>query len=412
MVGSAALTFGSFAAPIAMVGVVWPDVRDRFGQSLGTLGLVSLVYGLARMSTSGSGRVVGRRVGVGTAFVASLGCLIAADLVVAGATRWAAFLVGIVGVGVVSGLLDSLGAGVVATLGDVGDSGLIHGAYGVGATIGPLAVAVVPDWRWSFVLAAMLAGAAVVPAVAVRRSWPLPPDDGDREKRDDADHGHDAGGSVTDPGRTTRGRAAGSAAARGRPAPGVVVSLTVFALFVAAEVTFGNWGFTYLTEARSISDGAAAIGVSGYWAGTTAGRLGLAWGPFRALVDRLGLVVLVVAALAAVVAASVAPVGLVVVATTAAGTCVAPVVPTLAARTAGRVGTRLASRVAGWQLLAANVGAIGVPAATGLLVDRVGPAVVIVVVASTLAVGIGPLVVARRITRTEPGTATASTSPA
>ncbi len=65
VVGSCSVTFLSFAMPVSMLGVMWPDVRERFGQSLGALGVVSLVYGLSRMSTSGSGRVATRRFGIG-----------------------------------------------------------------------------------------------------------------------------------------------------------------------------------------------------------------------------------------------------------------------------------------------------------------------------------------------------------
>ena len=65
VVWSCSVTFLSFAMPVSMLGVMWPDVRERFGQSLGTLGVVSLVYGLSRMSTSGSGRLATRRFGIG-----------------------------------------------------------------------------------------------------------------------------------------------------------------------------------------------------------------------------------------------------------------------------------------------------------------------------------------------------------
>ena len=111
VVGSCSVTFLSFAMPVSMLGVMWPDVRERFGQSLGALGVVSLVYGLSRMSTSGSGRVATRRFGIGRCFIAALIGLIAADLIVASATSWATFLLGVAGIGVVSGLLDSVGRG-------------------------------------------------------------------------------------------------------------------------------------------------------------------------------------------------------------------------------------------------------------------------------------------------------------
>ncbi len=367
VVGSSAVTFLSFAMPVSMLGVMWPDVRERFGQSLGTLGVVSLVYGLSRMSTSGSGRLATRRFGIGACFLAALVGLIAADLVVASATSWTMFLLGVSGIGVVSGLLDSVGAGVVATLGDVGDAGVIHGFYGVGATIGPLVVALVPDWRWSLVVAAVFAVAALAVAVRARAEWPPPP----------ADTEHD------DAGRP--------------PTKATVVSLTVFCAFVALEVTIGNWLFTYLDEGRSISEGIAAVAVSGFWGGTMTGRLLLGSPRIRETIDRVGLIPCALVSATGIAFATVAPSVIVIAAAALAGLALAPLIPTLSARTAHRVGVAHAQRVAGWQLLAANVGAIGVPSLTGVVVDRTGPGAVIVIALLVYVAGVPALLAARRL---------------
>lgn len=367
VVGSSSVTFLSFAMPVAMLGVMWPDVRERFGQSLGALGLVSLVYGLSRMSTSGSGRVATRRFGIGSCFVAALIGLIAADFVVAGSNSWAMFLVGFSGIGLVSGFLDSVGAGVIATLGNVGDAGVIHGFYGVGATIGPLVVAVVPDWRWSLVVASGFAAAAVVVAVRAGTHWPSPPVP--------AHH-------------VELGRP---------PTRATMISLAVFCSFVAVEVTVGNWLFTYLDEGRTISKGIAAVAVSGFWGGTMTGRLLLGSPRVREAVDRAGLVPCAVTAAAGIALVSVAPSVTVVGAAALAGIALAPLVPTLSARTAQRVGVEHAQRIAGWQLLAANVGAIAVPSLTGLVVDATGPGAAIVIALVVVASGLPALLAAARV---------------
>lgn len=364
-VRSSSLTFLAFAMPVSMFGVMWPDLRDRFGQSLGALGIVSLVYGMARMSTSGLGRRATARYGIGPCFIAALALLAGADLLASAATSWAMFLTGVAAIGIVSGLLDSVGAGVIATLGDVGSAGTIHGSYGVGATIGPLVVAAVPDWRLSLVVAAVVATTALVVAVRARRTWPDPP------------------------------RAAVTADTGPAPRRATLLSLTMFFAFIALEVTFGNWLFTYLTEARSVGDTVAAIGVSGFWGGTTVGRLLLVSGRVRDVTDRLGMPALAVAGMSATLLTTVAPGPVVVVATTAVGLSIAGIVPTLSARTADRVGAEHAQKVSGWQLLAANAGAIGVPFLTGELIDAFDARVTIVVVLVVFALGLPTLVVAR-----------------
>lgn len=364
-VRSSAVTFMAFALPVSMFGVMWPDVRDRFDQSLGTLGTVSLVYGVARMSTSSMGRAATRRWGIGRCFIAALAALAGADLVVAGAASWPMFLIGVALIGVVSGFLDSVGAGFIAALGDVGSAGVIHGSYGVGATVGPLVVAGVPDWRWSLVIAAVIAVGALALAITARRSWPSPTDT-----------------TVTE--------------SHGRPPLGpTALSLTMFFAFVALEVTFGNWLFTYLTEARSIGDTIAAVGVSGFWGGATIGRLSLVSERFRRLADRLGMPMLAVSGVVATLLTTIAPGFSVVVATTAVGLSLSAIVPTLSARTADRVGAEHARRVSGWQLLAANAGAIGVPFLTGELIDASDARITIVVVIVVFVVGFPALLAAR-----------------
>jgi len=364
-VRSSALTFLAFAMPVSMFGVMWPDVRDRFDQSLGALGTVSLVYGLSRMSTSGLGRRATRHISIGACFISGIVLLVVAGLLTSGATSWTMFLVGVGAIGVVTGLLDSVGAGVIATLGDVGSAGIIHGSYGVGATIGPLVVAAVPDWRMSLVVAAIVGVLALALAIRAREAWPDPP----------------AVAVSTDVGRVPRRATA--------------ISLMMFFAFISLEVTFGSWLFTYLTESRLIGDTVAAIGVSGFWGGTMVGRLLLVSERVRLLADRVGMPALAVAGMAATALTTAAPGAAVIVTTTAVGLSIAGIVPTLSARTADRVGAEHAQKVSGWQLLAANVGAIGVPYLVGELIDVHGADVTIIVVLAVFALGLPTLVIAR-----------------
>lgn len=364
-VRSSALTFLAFAMPVSMFGVMWPDVRDRFDQSLGALGTVSVVYGISRMSTSGLGRQATRKLSIGACFMAGIVLLVVAGLITSAASSWPMFLVGVSAIGVVTGLLDSVGAGVIATLGDVSSAGIIHGSYGVGATLGPLVVAAVPDWRMSLVVAAIVAVLALALAVRARHAWPSPP--------------------------------VAAATNESGPAPrrATALSLMMFFAFISLEVTFGSWLFTYLTESRRIGDTVAAIGVSGFWGGTMVGRLLLVSPRFRTLTDRVGMPALAIAGMIATALSTVAPGPTVVVATTAVGLSIAGIVPTLTARTADRVGAEHAQKVSGWQLLSANVGAIGVPFFVGSLIDVHGAQVTIIVVLIVFALGLPTLIAAR-----------------
>ncbi len=370
---SAAVSFAAFALPASMLGVLWPDVRAEFGRSLGALGVVSLTYGLARMTTATTGRPLARRLGLGRAFPLVLGVLAVSCAGLALAPSWPLFLAGAVGIGVASGSLDSLGATFISTREEVGSAGLVQGAYGIGATIGPLAVAVLPGWRAPVASCLAVAVVAIGLAVHVRGGWP------------------DVSAAEDHSAPTTVAR------------PAVVLSLVAFAAFVAAEVTMGQWAYTWLADQRGLSPGSAATAVSAYWGGMTLSRLALARPRVSGLVDRRGLAPFIAGAGLVLGALAVAPAGLAVVVTGALGVCLGPTIPSLFATTSRRVGRRLAARMAGWQLLATNVGAIGLPAATGWLVDRRGPGVILPVVAmALLGVGLPTLLALRRLPSVTP----------
>ncbi len=331
---------------------------------------MSLVYGVARMSAATSGRTLVSRFGSGPSFVVALGCLVAVVAALAGSPSWLAFLAGVAGLGVVSGVLDSLGAGFITAVARLGTAGLIHGSYGVGATVGPLVVAVVAGWRWALLVASLFAAVALWTAWTARRSWPAPVDvEGDSGSRPAVPLG-----GVT-----------------------VALSLALFAVLVAVEVTAGQWAFTYLTDHRSVSAGPAAVGVSGFWGGTTIGRLLLSRPQLAVMVERVGLPAFGVVAAVLLVGVWRFPAPVAVVALALAGLALAPVVPSLFADTAQRVGVIHAARVAGWQLLATNLGAIAVPSLTGVLVSAGGPGVVVwVLLATVVALALPLLVVVTR----------------
>lgn len=363
----AAAIYACFALPISMIGVIWPEVRAEFDQSLGTLGLVSLIYGVSRMSSATTGRLFIERIGTGRGFLLAFTALAASIALLAGSPSWPVFLAAVALVGVCSGILDSIGAVFISTLGDIRSAGLIHGFYGFGATVGPLGVAVLPGWRWPLLAALGITIVVLLVVFAVRNHWP------------------DTG--------TTAAEAATALAATSNTlmSPAVIVSLLLFVAFVATEVTAGQWAFTYLTEARRAGDQQAAVAVAGFWAGLMVGRLIMAQTTVSALIARLGLAKLAATAAMAtgglwVVPAAMAPVFLALI-----GIALAPIVPTLFATTASRVASDQVPRTSGWQLVATNVGAIAIPSLTGGLVEWTGPGIVVVVVFVMLAVFGAPL---------------------
>lgn len=359
--------FLSFGAPIGMLGAGWPEARALFDRSTGSLGVVAAGYGLGRLVTATSALPILRRWHIRTATVALAACLAAAGAVVALTRTFAVLVVAFTIIGLVSGCLDALGNRFQTVVRSVGSAGLMFGAFGVGATLGPVLVAAV-GWTPAF---GVTAGVAVVAAVlaaprAVR--WP------DALDRGEPPHGEHSRIHV--------------------PGWVVALSLSLFGIYCGMEVTTGNWGASYLEGHRGVEGATAALAMSGFWAGMTLGRLGLGLvsGPGRPLSARQVLVGSGVLALVVYVAIPFAPVPVAVGLFTVAGLSLAAMFPTLMSTTADRVGVAATGRVMGWQLLSANVVELGLSAVVGIGVTRSGPAAPAVALAVMSIIGL-PLLV-------------------
>lgn len=355
-----AVVFLAFGAPIGMIGAAWPEGRLRVDRPAEALGLVVTGYGLGRLATSATAVTILRRVAIGPA-TALAALLLAGSVATLAITRSFAVLVAAAtALGLVSGVLDSLGNRYQTAIRDVRQAGYVFGAYGVGATAFPALVAAT-SWSVGFLAAAVVAVVAAALALAPGVDWPA-----------DLDERPGIGAAVVE---TTEDAVLPARAAAGAPTPArapgplprsaVVTSLAAFALVCTLEIVTGNWAATYLRDGRGASEDAAAYALSGFWAGITLGRLVLGrlpGGP-RRIVGASGLATAVLIAVVPLL-----PVDVVLVLYTAIGLTLAPVFPTLMSTTADRVGTGWAGRVGGWQLLSANLAGTALGALLGVVV--------------------------------------------
>lgn len=341
------LIFLSFGAPIGMLGAGWPEARHLFGQSSGALGIAAAGYGMGRLVTATSALPILRRWHIRRAN-AVLGAALATSAAVVAVTRsFPVLVVAFTCIGLASGCLDALGNRFQTVVRSVGSAGLMFGSFGVGATLGPILVAVT-SWTPAFLVSAAVA--ALAAASASRRSvaWP--------GELQEAEPPHGDHSKVTVPRWV------------------VALSLSLFGLYCGLEVTTGNWGATYLEGHRGVSGAGAAWAMSGFWAGMTLGRLGLGLvtGPGRPLTAQRVLVLSGTSAMVVYVAIPFAPVPVAVALFSLAGVSLAAMFPTLMSTTADRVGVAATGRVMGWQLLSANVVELGLSAIVGVAVNQAG----------------------------------------
>ncbi|MCB0958237.1 MAG: MFS transporter [Acidimicrobiales bacterium] len=354
------LAYLSLGAPIALLGVGWPGARERFGASEGALGLVVLGYGLGRLATSPTALAILRRWHIRTATSALLAGVAVSGIAIATTRSYAVLVGAMTALGLLTGAADSLGNRYQSVIRDVGAAGLAFGSYAVGSTLGP-AVLAITSWPVAFAasagLAALTAGLALRPTLAWPDALDAPEPPRSRADRFDV------------------------------PATAIALSLAVFAFYSGLEVVTANWAASYLEGHREMAADAAALAMSGFWAGMTVGRFGLG-----ALSRRAGLAparILTGAGLALAVLyllLPTAPLPVSVAALALAGLAISVVFPTLSSSTADRVGVAAAGRMVTMQLLVANVSATALSYAVGAGVDRIGTGVPGVVFA-VLAVG-------------------------
>jgi fucose permease len=347
--------FVSLGLPDGALGVAWPSMRGSFDRPLGDLGVVLALNTVGYLGGSTSVAAVARR--VGTPVVMSAAMVVAAGAMALWVLTgwWLVLLAAALVLGVSRGATDAGLNAYVALHGGVRRLGVLHGAYGVGTSLGPLVVLVslaAGTWRPAWIAIAALDAVVGGLTWRWRAAWPAdvvvaPPttDDGDGNGND---------------------RQAGW--------PAVAVTMACFAALVGAEFSTGTWSYTLLTDGRGMDDTAAGLWVASYWAGLTVARFALG-----AVGDRFDRVSVLHASCAlALIGVGLLwwdPGGTGVFGLPLAGAGFASVFPTLVALMPDRLGVHRSSAVIGWSVAAASLGGTAVAALAGALADRSGPAI-------------------------------------
>jgi fucose permease len=325
-----------------LLGVAWPSVRAEFGQPLAALGEVAFAQAAGYLTASPLSGVLSIRLGAGTYLVLAAAVGIVALAGFALAPVWPLFVVAAAAYGLWAGSIDAGMNAWMAIQRDVRAMNLLHFAYGVGATAGPLlmtaSIALGPGWR-----AAYLVGSACVAAVFVgigltRRAWDRP----------------------ASPAERAAGDGAGST-----PWLLLGATLSTFLVYVGVEIAAASWTFSHLVGLGT-PPALAGVTVSAFWAALTAGRLGMAviGGRATAAALLLGSCLVAVAGTAVYV---VLPAGVgALLAVSLLGLGLAGVFPLQMAQVPDRVGERRTPHVVGAILAASAIGGSLLPAGIGV----------------------------------------------
>ncbi len=350
--------------PDGMLGVAWPVLRHDFGQPLASLGELLLASVAGYLTVTALAGPALRRMGTAAILI---GSAVVAAIATAGFTAapwWPVLVVASVLLGAAGGGLDAGLNTAIAVAGRTRLMNLIHAAFGVGAAIGPLlvtaALATTTSWRGAYGVLFLLQVCLLGVWICLRSGFPALPGQRKPDGREpDGREPHDPG-----PQRT---------AARG-PAHATLIGLSLAAFFCYAGVEIGaaSWSASFLRGPDQLTPTLAGLAVFGYWAGLAAGRLLAA-----ALGSRVSART---AAIAGTIGTIVGAAGLwanpdpavAVAALVVTGLSLGPIFPALMNLTPGRLGSRAAVHVVGWQLAAGGIGGASLSALIGVILQQTG----------------------------------------
>lgn len=250
LVGISYLSFIVLGIPGAALGVAWTYIRETFGLPLDAVGILLAASTIGYfIASANAGRLVAR-MGIGQLLVISCGVAAIGAAGYVASPSWPVM--------VLFGLLLGLGGGAVDSVMNIFFAARfgprlmnwLHAFFGVGATLGPLMMTAIlsngGSWRLGY---AIVVGLYVLLAVLfgmTRDRWYIETHTDEAVK-------------AARPSSTIR-------------LPVVWLGISLFVLFAAQEIIPGQWTFSLFTETRGISEEAAGLWVSIYWASFTVGR--------------------------------------------------------------------------------------------------------------------------------------------
>lgn len=349
------INFISLGLPDVLLGTAWPEMHIEFGMALDAAGPISMmISGMTIFSGLMSGSLL-KRFGTGRVVAVSTLLTSIAMFGYAFAPSYIWLFPLSIPYGLGAGAIDTAINDYVAENYNAKHMNWLHSMWGLGAMLGPLILSVAMSttgWRSGYLWVAVVQLVLTIVMFIAIPAWNKHAGGGSGEVRTDAHKSI----SLLDAIRV----------------PGVPFSMAAFLLYCAAETVLSLWGASYLTTLRGMDAVSAAMWVSIYFGGITAGRI---LGGFISMkmgsraILRLGEVLAIVGAV--LVALPLPPL------VCAAGMLLfglglAPLFPTMLHMTPQRFGSEYSARVIGLQISSAYIGATFVPPIVGWIANITG----------------------------------------
>ena len=332
-----------------MLGIAWPSMRVSLDAPFVGLGVLVAAMTVAQFAASAASGLLRERLGTIALLLLSVVSAAGGLAIFAIANGWWATIIASAVLGCGLGLLDAAVNTEAALRGDIRFMGALHGAWAIGASLGPPLVGAMlvasDSWRPAYLSAAAAFALLGLATYAVRSDLR------------DAPELEAAPSGERSIGRT------------------VVLGCALMFVYVGVELGAGQWTFTRFTVDASLSEGLAGLAVFLYWSALAAGRIALALFGDRVAPARL-FDLSVFGALASAIAFSVLPASAAaLVALPCLGAALSVFVPVLLYLTPRRIGSAAAPRAIGYQVAAGMIGGASLPAAVGVLMQSIDVAV-------------------------------------
>src|ERR1700694_1197491 len=332
-----------------MFGIAWPSMRASLDAPFAGLGLLVAAMTVAQFAASAASGLLRERFGTMALLLGSVAAAAGGLGIFAIASGWWATILASAGLGCGVGLFDAAVNHEAALRGDIRFMGALHGAWAIGASLGPPLVGATlvasDSWRPAYVAAAAAFALLGLAISAVRSDL------------------HDAPELKTEAsGERSIGRT-------------VVLGCALMFVYVGVELGAGQWTYTRFTADASLSEGLAGLAVFLYWSALAGGRIALAAVGDRVPPARL-FDLSVFGALASAVGFSILPPpAAALIALPCLGAALSVFVPVLLYLTPRRIGRAAAPRPIGDQVAAGMIGGASLPAVVGLLMQSIDVAV-------------------------------------
>ncbi len=357
---------------VGISGVLLPSQMASYGVGRATIGITFFTSSAGFVLASVSTGALIHKAGIRIALTAGGVAFTLAGLYLATRPPFAAFVLAQLVLGYGTGVLEAALNVYIASLpGATTLLNRLHAFFGVGALVGPpLAAWILGFASWTVVwLVVSLAGVPLVAGFLL--AYPGP-----EQSTADA-HGAPVVHPVPDgappvpallPSPAPRGML--HSALRDR---GVQLGAAMLFVYVGVELGVGNWGFSYLVQARGLHESIAGYTISGFWLGLTLGRFLISPIASRAGATTAAMIYACLAGTSAAIAAAwVSPAAVACVAFGLLGFFLGPVFPTTMAIVPRLTRPRLVPTAIGVMNAGAVIGGSALPWLAGTLAQSAG----------------------------------------